>query len=378
MSTAIVTALGAVTSVGMDAVTTCASIRAGLSRPATLDDFEVLDLEEHAPIGLTAHPVAGVTLGFSGVGRWLQLAGLALEDLCRSGQLPGAAHHAFWSATRLHLVVPVLDGQRFPLDPLCASEAELVASLAAPLLTRMADCFADNLPGGLAGRFSLSRTTVRAHGRTGALAAVRDAEVEFSRGESERAVILAVDSLIDPPSLEWLGELGRLKEDENPVGLMPGEGAVGFMIEAPRAARLRGAPALARIAAVATDSEPRAFLAGERSLGEALARTVEAALAAAAVPLPYVAETLADLNGEPWRAEEYGHARVRVRPDRWASEAVEMPAASVGDIGAGMTALQVVLACRSLARGYAGGDQVLLTASDEYGGVGAAVIGKAG
>lgn len=366
MSTAIVTALGAVTSVGMDAVTTCASIRAGLSRPATLDEHEVLDLEEHAPVGLTAHPVAGVTLGFSGVGRWLQLAGLAVEDLCRSAQLPGAAQHSFWSSTRLHLVVPVLDGQRFPLDPLCASEPALVASLVAPLLARVAGCFAP------------SRTTVRAHGRTDAFTAMRDAEAEFSRGESERAVILAVDSLIDPPSLEWLGERGRLKEDENPVGLIPGEGAICFMIEAPRAARLRGAPALARVVAVATDSEPRAFLAGERSLGEALARTVEAVLAAAAVPLPYIAETLADLNGEPWRAEEYGHAQVRVRPNRWASEAVEVPAASVGDIGAGMTALQVVLACRSLVRGYADGDHVLLTASDEYGRVGAAVIGKAG
>ncbi len=364
MTSAIITALGAVTSVGMDAVTTCASIRAGLSRPASLAEYEVLDRDQHAPTGLTAHPVAGITLGFSGVGRWLQLAALAIQDLCRSAQLPGIGDRSFWSSTAFHVVAPVIDADRFALEPACASEEELVTSFAAPLLARMVGCFTP------------ARTKLCSDGRTGALKAALQAEEDFQRGQYTRAVVLAVDSMLDPPSLQWLAERGRLKEDENPVGVTPGEGAVCFMLESPRTARQRRAMPLGRIVA-AVDREPRAYIAGERSIGEALARAVDGVLKSGRVSLPYEVEAIVDLNGEPWRAEEYGHARIRVRPDRWASELLVLPAVSVGDIGAGMTALQIVLACRSLTRGYASAEHVLITSSDEYGNVGAAVLQKA-
>ncbi|MCA9706813.1 MAG: hypothetical protein KDK70_13255 [Myxococcales bacterium] len=114
----------------------------------------------------------------------------------------------------------------------------------------------------------------------------------------------------------------------------------------------------------------------EEPPGQALAGVIQAALTTSGVALPYTGETITDLNGEEWRARQYGHAQVRVPKDAWSSDAVELPAASVGDPGAAMTALQVVLACRSLHRGYASGDHLLLTTSDEYGHVGAAVLGR--
>jgi 3-oxoacyl-[acyl-carrier-protein] synthase-1 len=155
---------------------------------------------------------------------------------------------------------------------------------------------------------------------------------------------------------------------------MPGEGAAALLLEAPVSARRRRAAAIARIGAVAVGQEPRAHLSGQRSLGEALSGAVARALGEANVGLPHAADTVSDLNGEEWRAHEYGHARVRVSPSRWDSDRVQLPAMSVGDIGAGMTALQLVLACRAHARGYARADHTLCTASDEYGNVGAAVI----
>ena len=86
--------------------------------------------------------------------------------------------------------------------------------------------------------------------------------------------------------------------------------------------------------------------------------------------------TITDLNGEQWRANEHGHARVRVSRSLWGEGPVELPAMCVGDIGGAMTALQIILACRSLCRGYATSDHVLITASDEYGHAGAAMIRK--
>jgi 3-oxoacyl-[acyl-carrier-protein] synthase-1 len=363
MTNLVISGLGAVTSVGLDAITSCASIRAGLSRPELLLEHQVLDLEEQAPIGVTGHPVSLVTRGFVGVARWLQLATLALQDLVRSANLPGPDDMRFWSATLCDVVLPVLDVPRFLLEPTCDTNETVTAGFVHPLRARVAPYF------------SLERAVTWCSGRVGALEAVQRAAEHFRQRECERVVVLAVDSLTDESALGWLADQGRLKHDDNPVGLSPGEAAVAFMLEAPRSAQARGGTRLGQVTAAATGQEPRALVTGHRSQGEEMARAVEAALSSSG-RRTYAAEVIADLNGETWRAEEFGHARVRVPRTTWEGDAVELPATSVGDVGAAMTALQLVLACRSLHRGYSITDRVLITASDEYGHVGAAVLQK--
>src|SRR5688572_18046106 len=117
MSDIAITALGAVTSVGMDAVTTCASIRAGISRPAPLDGVFVLNLQDYKEVPITGHPAGAIARGFSSIGRWLQLAPMALADLCSSQALPKpTTDPAFWDRTRCLVAVPFLD-ERFKPDP---------------------------------------------------------------------------------------------------------------------------------------------------------------------------------------------------------------------------------------------------------------------
>ncbi len=364
MSGSTITALGAATSVGLDAVTACASIRAGLARPDELEEAEVLDREEQAPIAATGHPVSILTRGFSGVGRWLQMAAVALEDLCKSAELPGPDNAPFWSTTLCYVVGPVLDVPRFIMQSSCASDQAVEASFLHPLRGRVSSFFA---PG---------RTVLLSRGRAGVLEAIRLAAEHFRANRFERVVVLAVDSLTDAPGLSWLAENNRIKQDENPVGLVPGEGALAFMLEVPRVATTRGGAHLGTVASCVTGKEPRARFIGERSIGEQLAVVVDKALVQAGIPLPYTAETSTDLNGETWRSEEYGHAQVRVSRQRWASNTVGLLAPSVGDIGTGMAALQVVMASRALTRGYAGSDHILFTSSDDYGNVGAVVIHK--
>ena len=62
---------------------------------------------------------------------------------------------------------------------------------------------------------------------------------------------------------------------------------------------------------------------------------------------PYRADVLTDLNGEPWRSADPGSARVKIPPSVWAGDRYSMPAASVGDVGAAMTALELAVACHS-------------------------------
>ncbi|MGB3292229.1 MAG: hypothetical protein WBB01_04435, partial [Phormidesmis sp.] len=140
---------------------------------------------------------------------------------------------------------------------------------------------------------------------------------------------------------------------------------------------VRGVASLGRVAAVASERGPAPLEEHDERVGEALAGVVRNVLTTSGIALPYTGEAVTDLNGEAWRAQQYGHAQVRVPRAVWDSDAVELPAASVGDPGASMAALQVVLASRSLHRGYARGPHLLLTASDEYGHVGAAIVSYA-
>lgn len=357
-----ITAVGAVTSVGHNAATSCASIRAGLARPDRIEGYEVLDLSEQEPVGVLGHPIGFATFGFAGVGRWLQMAVPALEDLSASYGLPSPDDLAFWSATICYVVMPVLDADRFDPVGLCGSDERLEKSFVQPLMMR---CGA---------YFRPARTILLTQGRMGTLHAIEQAGTAFGKDGVERIVIVAVDSLVDESSLSWLAEQGRLKEDSNPCGLTPGEGAMAVLLEQPDAAAHRGAECLAELTSVSTDREPQSFISGEHSQGEALSRVVHESLARAGIPPPYRAEVVTDLNGESWRAEEYGYCRVRVPSSSWDGDSLGLPATSVGDIGAAMTALELILACVSVERKYSLGNNVLLISSDEYGEVGAAVV----
>src|SRR5262249_23036043 len=160
---------------------------------------------------------------------------------------------------------------------------------------------------------------------------------------------------------------------ENPIGLSPGEAACALMLEDPRAAETRGATPLAYLRSVATAREPKAFTENELSQGEALAAVITTVLSQAGSGV-FSGSVVTDLNWEKWRADEFGCARVRVARDLWDGGELILPVGSTGDAGAATVGIQIAVACRSLARGYASGDAVLVTCSDERGAVGAAVF----
>src|SRR5262249_11838208 len=79
-----ITAMGMVSAVGRDAASSCASLRAGLTRSRGIQCFTVLDADEHELMPLLACPVHGITEGFQRLGTWVRLGAAALRDLLRS------------------------------------------------------------------------------------------------------------------------------------------------------------------------------------------------------------------------------------------------------------------------------------------------------
>lgn len=69
-------------------------------------------------------------------------------------------------------------------------------------------------------------------GQAAAAAAVLRASELIATRSCRRVLIAAVDSLLDPASLAWLAETGRLRGPETPDGVVPGEGAAWWLVAA--------------------------------------------------------------------------------------------------------------------------------------------------
>jgi len=348
-----ITAMGMVSSVGLDVATTCASIRAGIQRPRDIDYFTVLDAEEQEPKPLTGRPIHGYTDGFTSVGLWLRLAIGSAQDMADRGGLPPAEDAAFWSRTGLIAVTPSLATSRFADDRGISEQ-------------RIREGFLNPLIASLRWPVQPAMTRVLPIGHAGAIDAIRRSAAAVSNGTLDRVIVIAADSYLDPWSLDWLNQSDRLKSDDNPFGLVPGEAGACFLVESDQARSARTAPVLgyAEGASVAAAEQPRPPDAPR--LGEGLAQAISGCIAAAKLA-PFSGLMITDLNGEPSRAQDWGSARVRVGQDIAEEAALMLPCASLGETGAASGAVAVCLALCALQRGYAGGRHVLIASNSEDG-----------
>jgi 3-oxoacyl-[acyl-carrier-protein] synthase-1 len=331
-------ALGMVTPLGHGADATCAGLRAGLTRFAELPGIEV----EGAPVIGAA--VRGVTDGTLGLGRFVRLAAGAFRDL-----IDGAALTERELATAgVYLALPSED--RFGLDP----------RLGETIARRIGEwCEVSGLD---------AKTRVFPAGHAGVVIALVEAMKDLESRRIGRAVVGGVDSLVEPGTVAHYHERGRLKHGDRPVGVMPGEAAAFFLVEPLAAAEARGAAILATIEAPATAVEPvtvdKDGVCDASGLTDAARRTLGALPDGGAS----TGLVIGDLNGEPYRSEEYGYLVTRAL-----SGVVQTPfrlwhpADAIGDTGAASAAVSIAAGARALARGYARTSDVLIFASSEAG-----------
>jgi 3-oxoacyl-[acyl-carrier-protein] synthase-1 len=359
----LITSLGMICSVGHDVATACASVRAGLSRPKPIPHFSILDPETQEPISLNGYPLAGFAEGFNIVGFWIRVGLAALEDLIAYGHLPGPTDVAFWSNTGLIATTPPVNDARFESDDSITPDFMKKA-----YLNRLLQVFPYPL--------RAANLDIVCVGHGGAIRAIERAQAMISERGMERVIVLAVDSYLDPMTLEWLAVRDRLKTAENPVGLIPGEAGACFLVETRTSAQRRQGRAVASVAMPGLSLEPNHFFSGNLSQGEGLEAAARGALSSAASRQPFEGLIFSDCNGEEWRAYELGCARVRLSSDVGPAATFMFPCMSLGDVGAASGAVAVCLAARSLERGYAGYDRVLVLSSSDYGHIAAVCVSQ--
>lgn len=357
-----ITGLGLASSLG-GMVTAAAAYRAGISRGQRLDHLPMPTPEddESCVVGHEAWPPAEV---FEYAGTWIRLLEQALADLRATAVPDQGLWERMWQEAALALVLPVMDGERFP----CSTDDGQVldSHVLVPLCARL-------------GVVPPSVRSVFPQGHAGFAAAWSFARDAIASGRCRRCLVLAVDSLLDRLSVEWLSDQGRLKLPGNPHGLMPGEAAVALLLETP--GDTIGQPTGASIleAAVEVALPPADDAESQREPPVAAAQRLIAALnrvhPSAADPL--AVDHYVDLNGEAWRAQVWGYAQPLVRSRLVADRGrVWHPAEGFGDTGAASGALACLLAVRSWVRGYAGADQALIWSLAEDGAAGIVRLGR--
>ncbi len=358
----VLTAAGMASSLG-DVATACAAIRAGLSRPTEIAHQQAIDFDAHEAVPVIGHPAGSTTEGFAAPARWMILAQAALEDLASSAKFPPATDAGFWDKTGLLLVTPVLTDARLFDLPACRAET-VWDSCIRPALKEA----------GLL--LNKANFQVLSEGHAGTAHAMSLAGEWLQGGELARVVILAVDSLLDGHSLQWLAEYQRLKCEANPVGLAPGEAACALLLENQAGAERRGVRALGSVAHAAFDPDGPHFLEPSARHNPALARVLREAISSRDGAERFSGDMIVDLNGEEWRAAAFGAAQAAVPNELLGNPRVFPPAVCLGDTGAASAAIGVAMSLRAFVRGYSRGTESLVLSLSDFGEAGAVLLRK--
>ena len=335
------TGIGMVTPLGLDAFESCASIRAGISLMRELDDFTVENdwFEEVPVVGCS---IPGITDGMKGLGRWTRLAARALEDVLEKAGLDRRA----LDRAAISIALPPLE--RPGVDGRIATElaARLAQWLEAPGLH--------------------ARVHVHPEGHAGFVNALLMAREELASRQVDRVIVGGVDSLVEPETLAGLLAARRLKTEDHVDGVIPGEAAAFLMIERIEDARARKAAPLALIEGIGIGQEPHAVGSEQPSQAAGLAEAIEAAFADVPGRGADTALVVCDLNGESYRAREFGTVvpRSLAHLNGWT---LWHPADSIGDTGAAAAAVATCVAARAIERGHLGARRALVFAGSVSG-----------
>jgi 3-oxoacyl-[acyl-carrier-protein] synthase-1 len=346
----VISAIGMTTPVGINAAQSCAAIRASISAMSELDFTIETDALDQVPI--MGCSLGELTAGYVGLGRYTRLAVAALKDLLANARLSAGE----LDQTALYLAIPP------------AARSGVDSRLPSLLASRIAQW---------SGLERIERRArVCAEGHAAAARACEIAIEDLTRRAVDRVIICGVDSLIEHDTLRFFLAKGRLKTEDCVNGFVPGEAAACILLERASVARARGAPALAVIDAASTAIEPVTIWSHEPSAAIGLSNAVQGTLNHLGAWGPATV-MVSDLNGEVYRAKEFGTAVTRVLsaiPGKWD---VWHPADCIGDTGAAAFVISACVSARALARGYAKANRAFVLGSSDDGLRGAMAISRA-
>lgn len=336
-----------VTSVGRDAATSGASIRAGLTRPVELLLGRGGDLDDQYLV--IGHPMLGYTDGFFFIGRWARLVAGAVVDLY--ARLDTRTRDVIREACPVVVVLPAFTSRYLALEHL--SEAEARALFLQALRTQVEG----RIP-------NVGEATVLFADEAEAVHALAAAIEILEARSAGYAMVCFADSLVDEAGVGWLEREGRLKVSDEPSGTQPGEAAACVLVTLPDGP---GTTLCTWAADRPPDSVPGVDVSGRCLAGALAASLHQAGLTA------FEGTLLLDLNGEHWKAKQLGSA-LSLLGARFPLESRPpfVPSANLGFLGSATLGVALVLAL-IYARHGAPWHQTLLVVQSATG-LGASVV----
>jgi 3-oxoacyl-[acyl-carrier-protein] synthase I len=328
--------VGARTPVGLNAPSTAAAVRAGIS--AMAEHPFMIDMMGESMV-VCADPVLPAEL--AAADRFLELA-LPSARECLSPLLGKAQ-----TPPRIRVLVALPEDR--PGRP-----------------ERLEGIFAERFATALANDIQVQELKCYASGNAGGLLCMEQALSLINSGDCQLCMVGGVDSYITAETLEWLDSQEQLHSETTIWGFCPGE-AAGFCLLAARdVAEALGLSASVELVSAASAMEPNRIKTETVCIGEGLSEAFKKALAF----LPYnsrVSHTICDMNGEPYRGNEYGFAMLR-SPGKFTDDAdFQAPAECWGDVGAASGPLFAILASFAAQKQYSPGPLIFLWTSSEGG-----------
>lgn len=330
-----ITCAAALTAVGDDVDQTCSSIRAGIKGFSEHAWFEALPRDpesgDREPLVVARAP--GIDPRREGPDRLKDLLVPVLADLVERAGL------SVRQMRDCALLLALPEGD--PTTDSWGLESGFVEELTAR----------SNL--------SFARVKTSRAGRPGMLCLLAEAAKLFATRAASRVILAGVDSYLTGERLAYLDRGYRLKSPRGVDGFLPGEAASALLLQPASRVEPRDAPVLGVFNAMGQADEPRPFASELQSTGRGLCEALRPALAQ---PAGWVA---CDMNGESYRAFEWGVATARLAREMGSVTRLVHPAVSHGDIGAatgGVLAASILAAFR---RGYAPASEAVIWAAGD-------------
>jgi 3-oxoacyl-[acyl-carrier-protein] synthase-1 len=323
--------------VGLHSASAAAAVRAGITR---LAEHPFMIDQAGDPMPAAMDPRLDPAL--FGAQRYVELAKSALEEITNSLPLVAPA------AAPLYLGLP-------EVRPGFSKEDAFAIRAALPY----------------------SNVNLIIEGHAAGLAAFQLAAGKIESGELQECLVGGVESYFHPDTMEWLDANRQLTGSVSRSGFIPGEGACFCLLMSASAAHRRGLRPLALVSSASCDRETKLIKTEDTCLGEGLTCVVREATSHLELPHQAVTDIVCDINGERYRAEEWGFVCLRLPFQMANPTAYVSPADCWGDMGAASGSLFAMLACQAWARHYANGPRTLLWASSEGGLRGALLLESA-
>lgn len=296
----------------------------------------------------------------------------------------GCVPEPFDGAVRLLVMAAAAADEALePLAPLAGSLGNLGVVVGLPasrpgLSPALPQTFADRLHRHLAVRFPVGSVETVACGHAAGLMALGVAWGRIRSGAASLCLVGGVDSYLVADTLEWLERCDQVHgagPRNNAWGFVPGEAAGFCLLASDAALQSLGLSPWAEVRSVAVAREENLIKTETICLGRGLTEAFELAFGAAGAPWIAIDNTICDMNGEPYRADEFGFATLRTADRFVDASRFDAPADCWGDVGAASGPLLVNLAATAQRKRYADSKRTLVWASSESGERAAAVLG---